>query len=106
LLKRTPPEKILEAIRDAHAGGVPLNPQMASKVALYFQQAGRADNELGSLTARERQTLELLAEGFLYKEIADRMGVSPGTVHQFTKQIYEKLHVHSRTEAVVKFLRR
>jgi DNA-binding NarL/FixJ family response regulator len=50
--------------------------------------------------------LELLAEGYLYKEIADRMGVSPGTVHQFTKQIYEKLHVHSRTEAVVKFLKR
>jgi RNA polymerase sigma factor (sigma-70 family) len=106
LLKRTPPEKILEAIRDAHAGGVPLNPQMAAKVANYFRQMGDAKSELNSLTPRERQTLELLAEGYLYKEIADRLGVSPGTVHQFSKQIYEKLHVRSRTEAVVKFLRR
>jgi DNA-binding NarL/FixJ family response regulator len=106
LLKRTPPEKILEAIRDAHAGGVPLNPQMAAKVAKYFQQIDEATDELNSLTPRERQTLELLAEGYLYKEIADRLGVSPGTVHQFSKQIYEKLHVRSRTEAVVKFLRR
>jgi RNA polymerase sigma factor (sigma-70 family) len=105
-LKRTPPEKILEAIRDAHAGGVPLNPQMAAKVAKYFQQIDEATDELNSLTPRERQTLELLAEGYLYKEIADRLGVSPGTVHQFSKQIYEKLHVRSRTEAVVKFLRR
>lgn len=106
LLKRTPPQKILEAIRDAHAGGVPLNPQMAAKVANYFRQMDDAKSELNSLTPRERQTLELLAEGYLYKEIADRLGVSPGTVHQFSKQIYEKLHVRSRTEAVVKFLRR
>jgi DNA-binding NarL/FixJ family response regulator len=109
LLKRTPPEKILEAIRDAHGGGVPLNPQMATKVAQYFQQIDDAKDskgELSSLTPRERQTLELLAEGYLYKEIAERMRVSPGTVHQFSKQIYEKLHVHSRTEAVVKYLRR
>jgi DNA-binding NarL/FixJ family response regulator len=106
LLKRTPPEKILEAIKEARTGGVPLNPQMAAKVAHYFQKIATADGEVGSLSPRERQTLELLAEGFLYKEIADQMGVSPGTIHQFTKQIYEKLHVHSRTEAVVKFLKR
>jgi DNA-binding NarL/FixJ family response regulator len=106
LLKRTPPEKILEAIRDAHSGGVPLNPQMAAKVANYFRKIDETKDELNSLTPRERQTLELLAEGYLYKEIADKLGVSPGTVHQFSKQIYEKLHVHSRTEAVVKFLRR
>jgi DNA-binding NarL/FixJ family response regulator len=95
LLKRTPPEKILEGIRDAHAGGLPLNPQM-----------GRHADELETLTQRERQTLELLAEGFLYKEIGARMGVKPETIHQFTKRIYEKLHVHNRTEAVVKFLNR
>jgi RNA polymerase sigma factor (sigma-70 family) len=105
LLKRTPPEKILEAIRDARAGGVPLNPQMAAKVANYFQQLHDEKNDLTSLSPRERQTLELLAEGYLYKEIADRLGVSPGTVHQFSKRIYEKLHVRSRTEAVVKFLK-
>jgi DNA-binding NarL/FixJ family response regulator len=106
LLKRTPPEKILEGIRDAHAGGLPLNPQMAAKVAAHFQQQGRHADELETLTQRERQTLELLAEGFLYKEIGARMGVKPETIHQFTKRIYEKLHVHNRTEAVVKFLNR
>jgi DNA-binding NarL/FixJ family response regulator len=106
LLKRTSPEKILEAIREARAGGVPLNPQMAAKVAEYFRQSGGAADEVGRLSERERQVLELMAEGFLYKEIADRLHIQTDTVHQFTKRIYEKLHVHSRTEAVVKFLKR
>ena len=92
LLKRTASEKIVEAIREAREGGMPLTPRMATKVAAYFQN--------------QDKTLELLAEGFLYKEIAEKMGVSYLTVHQFTKHIYEKLHVHSRTEAVVKFLKR
>ena len=106
LLKRTSPEKILEAIREARAGGVPLNPQMAAKVAEYFRQLGGPSGEVGRLSERERQVLELMAEGFLYKEIADRLNIQTDTVHQFTKRIYEKLHVHSRTEAVVKFLQR
>ena len=106
LLKRTSPEKILEAIREAFAGGVPLNPQMAAKIAHYFRESGSAVDEVGRLSERERQVLELMAEGFLYKEIADRLRIQTETVHQFTKRIYEKLHVHSRTEAVVKFLKR
>lgn len=106
LLKRTPPDKLLEGIRDAHAGGVPLNPQMAAKVAQHFHQQDRHADEMSSLTPRERETLALLAEGFLYKEIAARMGIRPETVHQFIKRVYEKLHVHTRTEAVVKFLGR
>jgi DNA-binding NarL/FixJ family response regulator len=106
LLKRTASEKILDAIRDARDGGMPLTPRMASKVADYFQQQDKAHNELGKLSQRERQAMELLAEGFLYKEIAAKMGVSYLTVHQYMKHIYEKLHVHSRTEAVVKFLKR
>ena len=106
LLKRTASEKIVEAIREAREGGMPLTPRMASKVAAYFQDMDKTHNELESLSQRERQALELLAEGFLYKEIAEKMGVSYLTVHQFTKHIYEKLHVHSRTEAVVKFLKR
>ena len=104
LLKRTPPEKILEAIREARAGGVPLNPQMAAKVAEYFRQLGGPSGEVGRLSERERQVLELMAEGFLYKEIADRLNIQTDTVHQFTKRIYEKLHVHSRAEAVFKHL--
>jgi DNA-binding NarL/FixJ family response regulator len=104
LLKRTASDKIVDSIREAREGGMPLTPRMASKVAAYFQGQGKTDNEMDSLSPRERQALELLAEGYLYKEIADRMGVAYLTVHQFTKHIYEKLHVHSRTEAVVKFL--
>jgi DNA-binding NarL/FixJ family response regulator len=106
LLKRTASEKIVDAIREACDGGMPLTPRMASKVAAYFQSQDKTHNEVDSLSPRERQALELLAEGFLYKEIAEKMGVSYLTVHQFTKKIYEKLHVHSRTEAVVKFLKR
>ncbi len=106
LLKRTAPDKIVEAIREAREGGMPLTPRMASKVAAYFQGQGKSHSEVDSLSPRERQALELLAEGFLYKEIGEKMGVSYLTVHQFTKRIYEKLHVHSRTEAVVKFLKR
>ena len=105
LLKRTASEKIVEAIRDAREGGMPLTPRMASKVAAYFHQQDKAKNELDKLSQRERQALELLAQGFLYKEIAEKMGVSYLTVHQYMKHIYEKLHVHSRTEAVVKFLK-
>jgi len=106
LLKRTSSAKLLEGIRDALAGGLPLNPQMAAKVAQYFQQLGSSADEVALLSERERQVLELMAEGFLYKEIADRLHIQTETVHQFTKRIYEKLHVHSRTEAVVKFLKR
>lgn len=106
LLKRTASEKIVEAIREAREGGMPLTPRMASKVAAYFQAQEKTHDEVDSLSPRERQTLELLAEGFLYKEIAEKMGISCLTVTQFTKHIYEKLHVHSRTEAVVKFLKR
>lgn len=105
LLKRSPSEKILEAIREARAGGVPLNPQMAAKVAEYFQQLGSRHDELSCLSTRQRQVLELMAEGLLNKEIADRLNIQPETIHQFTKLIYDKLHVHSRTEAVVKFLK-
>jgi len=106
LLKRSSPEKILEAIHEACAGGVPLTPQMAAKVAQYFQHLGGHSDEVGRLSPRELRVLELMAEGFLYKEIAERLHIQTETVHQFTKRIYEKLHVHSRTEAVVKFLQR
>jgi DNA-binding NarL/FixJ family response regulator len=109
LLKRTPPDKILEGIREAREGGMPLTPRMATKVSQFFQQAAAsidADNELDSLTEREWQTLELLSQGYLYKQVAQKMGVTYLTVHGYVKRIYEKLHVHSRTEAVIKFLKR
>ena len=106
LLKRTAPEKILEAIREARAGGVPLNPQMAAKVARFFQGQAVQEEGVESLSPRERQVLELLAEGHLYKQIAAKLGLTPDTIHEYIKSIYKKLHVHSRTEAVVKFLGR
>jgi DNA-binding NarL/FixJ family response regulator len=106
LLKRTASGKIVEAIREAREGGMPLTPRMAAKVAGYFQGLEGDRTELDRLSQRERQTLELMAEGYLYKEIAEKMAVSYLTVQQFTKHIYEKLHVHSRTEAGVKFLKR
>jgi DNA-binding NarL/FixJ family response regulator len=106
LLKRTRPEKVLEAIRDARDGGVPLTPQMAAKVAKFFQQQNAARQGVESLSPREYQVLELLAEGHLYKQIADKLSLTPDTVHEYVKAVYKKLHVHSRTEAVVKFLGR
>jgi DNA-binding NarL/FixJ family response regulator len=104
LLKRTVADKLLESIREAREGGVPLTRQMAAKIAEYFQQLGTVAAEVASLTRRERESLELLAQGFLYKEIADRLGISLDTVREYVRNIYAKLHVSSRTEAVVKFL--
>jgi DNA-binding NarL/FixJ family response regulator len=106
LLKRTRPEKVLEAIRDARDGGVPLTPQMAAKVAKFFQQQGADRKGVESLSPREYQVLELLAEGHLYKQIAAKLSLTTDTVHEYVKAVYKKLHVHSRTEAVVKFLSR
>lgn len=103
LLKRTPPEEIAAAIVQAQAGGSPMSPQIARQVVNYFHRSPRADG-LSVLTAREREVLELLATGSLYKEIAARLGMSFDTVRTHLRNIYEKLHVHSRTEAVVKYL--
>lgn len=106
LLKRTSGSKLLESLREAHAGGMPLTRHMATKVAGYFQSLGKKQNELSTLTAREREVLKLLADGLLYKQIATHMGISMDTVRQYLRSIYHKLHVNSRTEAVVKFLGR
>jgi len=104
LLKRTTGEKLVEAITEARLGGVPLTRQMANKVAHYFQHLGSSASEMDTLTKRERETLALLAEGFRYKEIADRLGISIDTVCEYVRNTYRKLHVTSRTEAVVKYL--
>ncbi len=104
LLKRTPGEKLLEAITEARLGGVPLTRQMAAKLAEYFQRLGAVKSELGTLTRREHETLALLADGLRYKEIADRLGIGLDTVREYVRNIYSKLHVSSRTEAVVKYL--
>jgi DNA-binding NarL/FixJ family response regulator len=104
LLKRTTATKLVEAIHEARLGGMPLTRQMAGNVLQYFQRQDAAKDELASLSRRERETLALLAEGFRYKEIAARLGISIETVGEYVHSMYRKLHVSSRTEAVVKFL--
>ncbi len=106
LLKRTPPAKLLAAIREAYAGGSPMTPQIARRVVQHFQQAPEPPSELLRLTPREREVLDQLAKGFRYKEIVDNLRISFGTLHSYIRSIYDKLHVHSRTEAVVKYLHR
>jgi DNA-binding NarL/FixJ family response regulator len=106
LLKRTTGEKLIEAITEARQGGMPLTRQMANQVAHYFQQMGTATNEVDTLSKRERETLALLADGFRYKEIADKLNISIETVREYIRNTYRKLHVSSRTEAVIKFLKK
>jgi len=106
LLKRTPPDKLLAAIKEVHEGGSPMTPEMARRVVQHFQEIPEPASELERLTPREKDVLEQLAKGFLYKEIEDNLGISTGTLRSYIANVYEKLHVHSRTEAVVKYLHR
>lgn len=106
LLKQTPPAELLSAVREVHGGGSPMTGHIARKVVASFQQAGNSSREFENLTPREKEVLDHLAKGFLYKEIAEAMGISYDTVHTHIRKIYEKLHVRSRTEAVAKHLRR
>jgi DNA-binding NarL/FixJ family response regulator len=105
LLKRTASSKLLEAIRDVHEGGSPMTPQLARRVVQYFSRQPEGDSSLSRLTPGEKDFLDQLAKGYAYKEIADRMSISIDTVRSYVRTVYEKLHVHSRTEAVVKYLR-
>ncbi len=99
LLKRTPPAELLQAVRDLVAGGSPMTGRIARRVVQAFQSSSPAGK---GLTAREREVLNLLAEGYRYHEISGRLGVSLETVRTHIRHIYDKLHVHSRTEAVMK----
>ena len=104
LLKRTKPANLLAAIREAHLGGSPMTPQIARLVVQHFQHASEPSAGIEKLTPREREVLDQLSKGFRYKEIVDNLTISDGTLHSHIRNIYEKLHVHSRTEAVVKYL--
>ncbi len=105
LLKRTASARLLEAIRDVHAGGSPMTPQLARRVVQFFARPASDASSLTRLTPGEKEFLEQLANGYAYKEIADRKNISIDTVRSYVRTVYEKLHVHSRTEAVVKYLR-
>ena len=102
LLKQKLLENLLDAIRDAHQGGSPMSSQIARKVVQFFQ-ANRQTEAGDQLSAREVEVLTLLSKGHLIKEIADQLGISFVTVRTYIRRIYEKLHVHSRSQAVAKF---
>jgi RNA polymerase sigma factor (sigma-70 family) len=104
LLKRTPSVEIIAAIREVHEGGSPMSMHIARKVVSHFHRARTVTAEMQALTPREHEILTLLARGLHYKEIADQLSISTSTVRSHLHTIYGKLHVQSRTEAVVKFL--
>ncbi|HWD20002.1 MAG TPA: response regulator transcription factor [Verrucomicrobiae bacterium] len=105
LLKQRPSADLLDAIRDAHQGGSPMSSQIARKVVQFFHSGKAAGGEAGELSTREQEVLNLLAKGYLVKEIADQLGISFVTTRTYIRRIYEKLHVHSRAQAVAKFMR-
>lgn len=102
LLKRTPPKQIIEAVIELYNGGSPMSASIARKLVTIFQQQSSPSNEAALLTNREKEVLELLSKGLLYKEIADKLGISFGTVRQHLYKVYEKLHVQNKTEAINK----
>lgn len=106
LLKRTKSAELLEAIREVRRGGSPMTTHIARKVTQSFQRTGPSSQPTENLSEREQEVLDCLSQGFLYKEIAEKLGISYETVHTYIRRIYEKLQVRTRTEAVAKFLKR
>lgn len=104
LLKRTPPDELVAAIKDVVAGGAPMTSEVARKVIETFRHPAPAGVAGASLSEREKEALALLAQGYSDKEIASHLGIAFDTVRTHLKHIYEKLHVRSRTEATAKYL--
>ena len=105
LLKRTPRNAIVDAVKDVWFGGAPMSGEIARKVVDSFRKPSKAkDADLEQLTQREEEVLALLAKGYITKEIADQLGISFDTVRFHLKHIYQKLHVRSRSEALIKYL--
>ncbi len=102
LLKRTPPEKIIAAIREAHDGGAPMTPSVAKQVLRLFSQPFQKSEDLQTLTPREHDVLALLVRGYSYKMAAAEMRIGMETLRFHVKNIYGKLHVNSKSEAVAK----
>jgi len=104
LLKSTPPDELLQAIKDMKSGGSPMSSHIARKVVQAFHPTTSVTPVIEQLSPREQQVLELLAEGFAYKQIAAKLELSISSIRTYIRSMYEKLHVNSRTEAVVKYL--
>ena len=103
LLKQTTRRELLAAIKDVHSGGSPMTSNIARRVVQAFHREDASVPESAKLSQREREVLELLARGYLYKEIMDSLKVSRGTLNTYIRRTYEKLHVRSRAQAVAKF---
>jgi DNA-binding NarL/FixJ family response regulator len=106
LVKRTSPAELLKAIEEVHSGASPMSGKIARTVVEYFQTLQSAKPQQEYLSKREEEILALLVKGYRYKEIAEALSIGFETVRSHLKNIYDKLHVHSRTEAVVKYLGR
>ena len=103
LVKTTSREDLIAALREVHAGGSPMSGNIARKVVQSLQQPKSALKPANELSKRENEVLALLAQGYLYKEIADALGIGLETVNTYIRRIYEKLHVHSRAQAVARY---
>jgi DNA-binding NarL/FixJ family response regulator len=104
LLKQTRRHELLDALKDVHAGGSPMSSQIARKVVQnFYRNETKNEGETVELSPREREVLELLARGYLYKEIAEMLKISVQTVNTYIRRVYEKLHVRSRAQAVAKY---
>jgi DNA-binding NarL/FixJ family response regulator len=103
MLKQTKRNELIEALKDVHAGGSPMSSQIARKVVQSFRRSESQTDATNDLSPREREVIELLARGYLYKEIAEKLAISVPTVNTYIRRIYEKLHVRSRAQAVAIF---
>jgi DNA-binding NarL/FixJ family response regulator len=106
LLKKTPPARLLEAVKELHEGGAPMSAPIACQVVAAFHQSASEQQPTEKLSKREDEILGLLNQGFLYKEIGDKLGISIGTVRTHIARIYDKLHVSSRAQAMLKAMPR
>jgi DNA-binding NarL/FixJ family response regulator len=102
LIKSSPPEQLLESIRDVYKGGAPMSSHIARKVVQHFHLLGPSVQESENLSPREQEVLDLLALGFIYKEIGVKLNISAETVRTYVKNICQKMHVRSRLEAIAR----
>ncbi len=105
LVKKTPPAKLLEAIKDIYNGGSPMSSQIARQVINSFRNERSSDSQY-NLSGREKEVLLLLSDGNNYQEIGEQLFISVDTVRHHIRNIYKKLHVHSQSEAVAKAIRK
>ncbi len=106
LLKKSSMPQIAEALKELYAGGSPMSALIARKLVQRYQKPVEKNETVEQLTNRENEIIILLSEGLLYKEIAEKLSITTGTVKQHIHRMYEKLHVNNKTEAINKMLRK